>query len=139
MHREAWDLPPDLDERLWEWGYFFRDRKRLEQCRSIEHRFQPHSEDFAAEGWGDEEAAPSVQPARSYRLPRAIETHDVIQQLDRKYKWVLTYGYCYPSLPRFVVLRALKKFTGSRLTWKSYLETLDIGRMRVYAMLSSAI
>jgi hypothetical protein len=133
------DLPPDLEERLWEWAWAFRDIKRSEKCRSIEHRFRATSEDFAAEGWGDTEAAPRVQPARSYSLRRAIETHEVIQQLDKKYKWALTYGYCYPSLPRGIVLRCLKKFTGSRLTWKTYLEILDIGRIRVYAMLSSVI
>jgi hypothetical protein len=132
---KPYDLPHDLEERLWEWAYFFKDRKRLERCRSIEHRFQAHSEDFAAEGWGDMETAPSVAPARSYRLPRAIQTHDVIQTLDRKYKWALTYGYCFPSLPKFVVLRSLKKFTGHRMTWNAYLEILDIGRMRVYSLL----
>jgi hypothetical protein len=124
-----------LDERLWEWAYYFKDRQRLERCKSIEHRFQATSDDFAKEGWGDSEAAPSVRPARSYAARRAIQTHEVIQQLDKLYKWVLTYGYCYPSLPRFVVLRAIKRFTGRRLTWGSYLDTLDIGRMRVYSML----
>lgn len=129
----ACDLPTDLDERLWEWAYFFKDRKRLEACKSIEHRYRRSSDDADPEGWGEVEAAPKTQPARSYRLLRALETHEIVQALDRKYKWALTYGYCYPSLPRFVVLRALKRFTGSRMTWKAYLETLDIGRMRVYA------
>ena len=132
---KAWDLPPDLDERLWEWAHHFRDRKSLERCKSIEHRFKATSDDFAAEGWGDTDAAPRVAPARSYSLRRALETHEVIQQMDRLYKWVLTYGYCYPGLPRFIVLKALRKFTGRRLTWDAYLDTLDIGRMRVYSLL----
>lgn len=133
---KPWDLPADLDERLWEWAHHFRDRQRLERCKSIEHRFQATSDDFAAEGWGDTESAPSVAPARSYSLRRALETHEVIQQMDKLYKWVLTYGYCYPGLPRFVVLKAIRRFTGRRLTWGAYLDTLDIGRMRVYSLLS---
>ena len=132
---KPYDLPADVDERLWEWAHHFRDRKTLERCKSIEHRFQATSDDFAKEGWGDTETAPSVAPGRSYSLRRALETHDVIQQLDRIYKWALTYGYCYPGLPRFVVLKALRKFTGRRLTWAAYLDTLDIGRMRVYSQL----
>lgn len=129
------DLPTDVDERLWEWAYFFRDRKRLETCRSIENRFRATSEDFAAEGWGDTEAAPKINPGKSYRLPRAVETHEAILKLDVIYRWVLTYGFCYPSLPRFVVLRAVKRFTGRRLSWNAYLDALDIGRVRVYSML----
>ena len=133
---KAYDLPPDLDERLWEWAHFFRDRKRLESCRSIEHRFRATSDDFAKEGWGDTEAAPSVQPARSWRLPRALEVHEVIQTLERKYKWALTYGYCYPSLPRYLTLRLMKKYTQTHLTWTKYLDLVDIGRIRVYALLA---
>ena len=126
----------DVDERLREWGYFFRDHKFREHCRSIEHRFRAQSEDFAREGWGDDEAAPSVSVARSYSLRQALDTHEAIQQLDRIYKWALTYGYCYPSLPKFVVLRCMKKFTGRRLSWAGFGDLLDIGRMRVYTTIS---
>jgi hypothetical protein len=129
------DLPADVDERLNEWAYYFRDRQRLERCKSIEHRFQATSDDFAKEGWGDTESAPQVRPERSYALLRAIQTHEAIQKLDRKYRWIITYGYCYPGLPRFVVLKALRKFTGIRFTWNAYLDNLEIGRMRIYAML----
>lgn len=126
---------PDLeftDELLREWATFFRDRRRLEHCRSIEHRFRARSEDFASEGWGDMDAAPSVRPARSYSSLRASETQDAIQQLDRVYRWALTYGYCYPHLPRFVVLRCMRKFTGRRLNWQAYIEALDIARFRLH-------
>lgn len=135
LSMKPWDLPSDVDERLWEWAFFFRDRKKLETCRSIEKRYRATSEDFAAEGWGDTETAPSVRPARNLVLLRALETHEVIQGLDRKYKWALTYGYCYPSLPRYLTLRLMKKYTGRYLTWKTYLETMDIARMRVYSLL----
>ena len=135
MIREEIRVPEEVDERLREWAYFFRDRKRLERCQSIEHRYKPHSDDYAAEGWGDMETAPSVSPARSYRLLRAIETHEVINQLDKKYKWALTYGYCFPSMEKYRVTRMMKKYTGLRITWNAYLEILDIGRMRVYALL----
>lgn len=126
---------PDLeqtDDRLREWAYHFRDRKKLEHCRSIEHRFRAQSEDFAREGWGDMEAAPSVRLGRSYSVLRAIETHEAIQELDRIYRWALTYSYCYPSLPRFVVLRCMRKFTGRRLNWRGYEEALDIARFRLH-------
>lgn len=126
------------DERLWEWAYFFRDRRRLEHCRSIEHRFRATSEDFGPDGWGDEDAAPRTKPARSYRLLRALETDDAIRSLDRIYKWALTYAYCYPGLPKYVVLRCMKKYTGRRLNWQSYLEALDIGRVRVHSATSCA-
>ena len=128
------DVVHDVDERLWEWAYFFKDRKRLQSCKSIEHRYRRQSGDADPEGWG-EPVSPKTQPARSYRLLRALETHEVIQGLERKYKWALTYGYCYPSLPRYLILRLVKKYTSHRLTWKSYLETLDVGRMRVYFLL----
>jgi hypothetical protein len=37
-------------------------------------------------------------------------------------------------LPKYVVLRLVKKYTGHRLNWKAYLELLDIGRMRVWTL-----
>lgn len=120
------------DERLREWAFFFRDRKKLERCKSIEHRFRAQSEDFAAEGWGDMDAAPSVKPGRSYSVLRAEETEDSIRRLDRIYRWAITYAYCYPGLPRFVVLRCMRKFTGRRLSWQAYLDALDIGRFRLH-------
>lgn len=135
MKREEISVPDIVDERLWEWAWAFKDRKRWERCRSIEHRFQATSDDFAAEGWGDTESAPQSRPERLYSLRRAIETHELIQQLDRKYRWAITYGYCYPSLPKYVVTRLMKKYTGTRMSWNAFLEILDIGRMRVYALL----
>jgi hypothetical protein len=122
----------DTDQRLREWGWFYRDRKSLNHCRSIEHRFRATSEDAAVEGWGDMDAAPSVNPGRSYSVLRANQTHDAILELDRIYRWALTYAYCYPSLPRFIVLRCMRKFTGRRLNWRSYTEALEIGRFRLY-------
>lgn len=126
------------DERLREWGYFFRDRRRLETCRSIENRFRATSEDFNCEGWGDMDSAPSVRPARPYQLLRALETHEAVMGQQVIYRWVITYAYAYPNLPRFVVLRCIKKFTGRRLTWRSYLDALDIAMCRVHTTLSSA-
>lgn len=131
---------PDLalvDDRLREWAWYFRDRKQLNHCKSIEHRFQAHSDDFAAEGWGDMESAPKAQPSRSYQVLRALETHEVIGHLPLVNKWAITYGFCYPYLPKFVVLRAMKKFTGRRIAWKAFIEALDIGRFRVYTSIFS--
>jgi hypothetical protein len=124
------------DERLREWAHFFRDRRRLERCKSIEHRFRAQSEDFAVEGWGDMDATPSVRPARSYSVLRAVQTQESIDALDRIYKWALTYAYCYPSLPRFVVLRCMRKFTGRRLNWGKYEEVCEIARIRLHTTAS---
>lgn len=126
---------PDLDlvdELLREWGYFFRDRRRLEHCRSIEHRFRATSDDFGADGWGDMESAPRNAPRASYALQRALETHEAVQQLAPLNKWAITYNFAYPSLPKFIVLRSMKKWTGRRLNWQGFLEALDIGRFRVH-------
>jgi hypothetical protein len=128
-------IPDEIDERLREWAHFFRDRQRLETCRSAERHYKAHSDDFAAEGWGDMETAPRTQPARSYGLQRALQTDDEIRKLDVKYRWALTFGFCYPSLPRFVVLRLMKKWTGAKVTWNQYLESVDIARFRLYAAL----
>jgi hypothetical protein len=124
------------DERLREWAWCFRDRRQLERCRSIESRYKATSEDFAAEGWGDMDAAPSVRPGTSYSILRAVETQEALQQLDRIYRWALTYAFCYPHLPRFVVLRCMKKFTGRRLSWSKYLEVCEIGRIRLHTTAS---
>lgn len=125
-----------VDERLREWGWYFRDRRNKGRCLSMESRFKPHSEDFSAEGWGDMESAPSVRSGASYRVLRALETHEAVQELDRIYKWSLTYAYCYPGLPKFVVLKAMRKFTGRRLNWTAYLTALDIARCRVHTAIS---
>lgn len=132
---------PDLylvDEALKEWGFFFRDRRRLEHCRSIEHRFRATSDDFGPSGWGDEEAAPKTSPARSWRILEALKTHDQVMALPKVNKWAITYAYCYPSLGTGLTLRMMKKWTGKRMNWKAYLEQLDIGRFRVYAALLGA-
>jgi hypothetical protein len=129
-------IPEEIDERLHEWAHFFRDRNRLESCKSIEHRYKPHSDDYAAEGWGDKESAPSAAPERSYRLLRALETHEAIGKVQVKYRWAITYAFCYPSLPRFVIIRLMKKWTGRRFTWKEFDEMVDVARYRISALLS---
>lgn len=125
----------EIDELLREWAFFFRDRRRLESCRSIEHRFRPHSEDYAKEGWGD---TPPPEKKPSYILTRALKTHEALMKLPKVQKWALTYSYCYPGLPRGLVLRVLKKWTGKPLTWKVYVEQVDIGRFRLYAWIKNS-
>jgi hypothetical protein len=125
----------EVDELLKEWAFFFRDRKRMEHCRSIEHRFQPHSEDYAKEGWGDMESSPKAKG--TYQLLRALQTHEALMKLPKIQKWALTYAYCYPGLARGLVLRVMKKWVGQRVTWRVYQEQIDIGRFRVYAWLKN--
>jgi hypothetical protein len=134
MRRDEIRVPEEVDERLREWAAYFKDRKRWDRCKSLEGLYQPHSEDYAKEGWGSNESAPT-QPRLPVNVLRAIQTQELIQQLDRKYRWAITYGYCYPSLPKHMVTRLMKKYTGVRMSWALFLETLDIGRMRVYALI----
>lgn len=125
----------EIDQLLREWAYFFRDRKRFERCKSIEHRFQAHSEDFAAEGWGDMEAVREQRPI--YVLLRAFRTHEALMRLPKIQKWALTYAYCYPGLQRVMVLRLMKKWAGVQVTHKLFQEQVEIGRFRVYAWLKN--
>lgn len=126
-------IPEEVDERLREWAFYFRDRKSFESCKSIEHRYKPHSDDYAVEGWGDVETSP-VPAKPAYQLLRALQTHEAIQKLQLVQRWAITYAFCYPSLPRFVVLRCMKKYVGRRLGWQAFMEQVDIGRMRLYAV-----
>jgi len=130
----AWELPSEVDERLREWAHFFRDRRRLDHCRSIEHRFRARSEDFAEEGWGDYEAV--LRQRSTYRLDRALETHEAVQRLERGPKWAITLWFCYASLEKWRTLSTLRKYTGRRLNWRAYEDLVDAGRMRVWAMLN---
>ena len=133
MRRDEIQLPPELDERLKEWARHFRDRRRLERCRSIEGRFNPHAPGSWDAGWGDPEAAPSYLPP--IVLPRVLRTHACVQSLQKPGKWAITLGFCYPGLQRYQVLKILKKYTGRRFTWKSYLNELEMARLRVWACL----
>lgn len=124
---------PEIDERLIEWAFYFRDRRRKESCRSIEHRYRPTSEDFAREGWGDPDAVRIVKP--NFILMRALQTHEAVMQLEKVQKWSITYTYCYPGLPRGMVLRVMKKWVGRPVSWKVFVEQVEIGKYRVAAII----
>lgn len=127
------DLPSDIDERLWEWACYFRDYRPTGRCASLEGRYQRHSDDLSEDVSEEAREAPKPPRPRNWVL-RALEIHEVIQTLDRKYRWALTYAYCYPSLQQYVVLRCMKKYTGRRLSWKDYWELVEIARMRVWTI-----
>lgn len=133
MKAERFHLPEECDERLREWASYFRDYRPAGRCGSLEGLYQRHSDDLGDEVSEEVREAPKRPRARNWVL-RAIQTHEVISQLDKQYKWALTYCYCYPSLPKFIVLRLMKKYTGRRLAWAKYLEVVDIARMRVWAL-----
>lgn len=130
-------IPEDVDERLWNWARYFRDRTNWGSCASAEKKFKAHSTDFAAEGWGEPVPPQQMPQVRSNAILEAAQTNDVVMQLNTLQKWSLTYFFCYPSLPRFVVLKALRKFSGRRLNWKQYLEQVDLGRLRVAACVTT--
>lgn len=123
---------PDIEERLREWAMHFKDRRRFERCRSIENRYtrMPGDDD----GYGDYEAAP--QRRMHINVLRAIETHEAVMQLSKIQKWSITYHYAYPNLPRQMVLRCMKKWVGIPVTWKAFVEQVEIGRYRVAAILA---
>ena len=126
---------PDLDwvdDRLNAWARYFKDRHRFESCKSIENRFRATSDVCAAEGWG-QPSPTQVPPVLDLRS--VLQTHEALQMLVRSQRWALTYGYCYPSLERWRVLKLMKKFTGQRFTWKGYLDEIAMGRMRIAAYL----
>lgn len=132
MRQNELKLPSELDERLREWAHYFKDRKRYSRCASIEGRFNPFAPGCWDEGWGDPGPPQAVPPEP--KLPRVLKTHACVMGLPSKaQRWAITFGYCYPSIDRHHVLRALKKYTGRRFTWKAYLDELDSGRMRVWA------
>jgi hypothetical protein len=124
----------DIDELLREWANFFRDRRRFEHCRSIEHRYQRKAGDADPDGWGDVEAAPKP-PRPNFILMRALETHEAVMQLPKVQKWSITYAYCYPSLPKGMVLRCMKKWVGRPVSWKVFIEQVEIGKYRIAAVL----
>ena len=130
MRRESL-VPPELDERLIEWARYFKDRHKFNRCASLEGRFSPYAPDAWDSGWG-EPGAP-VAPLPEILLPRVLRTHEAVQSLERAYKWVVTYGYCFPSLERWQVLKSLRKYTGRRYTWGAYLDALEIAKVRVWA------
>ena len=128
-------VPEECDERLKEWASFFKDRRRWLRCGSAEGRFRRFAGDPDPEGWGEPEIAPTApQRPRDWVL-RAIETNEVIMKLPIVQRWAITYAYAYPNLPRFVVLRCMKKFTKRSLNWREFLDQADLGRMRVWAFI----
>lgn len=132
-------LPEELDERLNEWARHFKDRKRFERAKSLEGRFVAASPGSWDEGWGSQDEIPVQRYAPPVDLRRALLTHAAVMELDRCQRWAVTYGYCYPHLERWQVLKFVKKYTGQRLSWKTYLEVLDTARLRVWSRLCSAM
>lgn len=138
MNRHLPDLE-EADELLREWAWYFRDRRSFDRCKSIESRYKRASEDGDPDGWGDMDSAPKTAPARSYSVLRAMKTQDVLINCTTLIqRWAITYSFAYPGLPRFVVLKCMRKWTGRRLNWQSYLDQLDIGRCRVHTTLFSS-
>ena|SRR5690242_1549974 len=127
--------PPELEERLMEWARYFRDRHKYSRCASLEGNFNPHAPGAWDSGWGDPGAPTAPLPAID--VQRAIRTNEAIVGLpERVYRWCITYHYCFPQLDRHVILKAMRKYSGRRLTWAKYTEALDIAKLRVWAALS---
>jgi hypothetical protein len=130
-------LPDELDERLKAWARYFKDRHKYERCKSLEGHFEAASPGSWDEGWGSQDEIPPQPVAPALDLHSVLATHAAVMELDKQHKWAVTYGYCYPGMERWRVLKFIRKYTGHRLTWKEYLETLDIARIRVWARVSN--
>jgi hypothetical protein len=128
--KRDFQIPSEMEDRLWAWARFFRDRHTLGKCGSAEGNYRLSSEDSEKEGWGTP-APPQIVPARSASVLEAIQTNEEIMKLPAVQKWSITYHYCYPSLPRFVVLKCMRKFSGERLTWLKFQEQVDLARIRL--------
>ena len=132
------DLDLDLvDERLRAWARYFKDRHIYSRAKSIEGRFNPFSKGAWDEGWGNQDEIPPAPIPPRLDLASVLETHTAIHELDKAGRWAITYGFCYPNLDRWLVLKLMRKYTGKRFTWKQYLAALDAGRFRVYVRLFS--
>ena len=130
---KPYELPDDIDEDLWLWASYFRDYRPTGRCGSLEGLYKRHSDDLSEEVSEEVREAPKPPRPRNWIL-RAIATHELIAQLDRKYKWALTYAYCYPSLPKYITLRLMKKYTGRQVSWKAFMDLVDIARMRIWTL-----
>ena len=131
-------VPRELEDLLIEWARWFKDRPNFAKCGSLEGNFDPHAKGAWDSGWGDPGAPTDVLPP--VNVLRAHRTNDAIvslgsDSLGRVYKWAITYHYCFPSLDRWRILKAIRKYSGRRLNWKEYGEALDIARVRVWTML----
>lgn len=127
----------EVEELLQEWAFFYRDRRRFESCRSIEHRFKAHSDDFAVEGVAVDSTPKEKERKPDYNMNRAHQTHEALMALPKIQKWAITYWYCYPWLKEGLVLRVMRKWVGQPVNRKVYREQLEIGRFRMYAWLKN--
>lgn len=117
-----------LEDRLIEWARYFRDRPRYSTCQSIESRFVVTQAERDANGWGD--VAPPIV-AKPVDVRSALQTHAAINLLPKSQKWAVTYGYCYPGLDKWRVLKLMRKYSGRRFTWRGYLDEVELGKMKV--------
>ena len=129
------DIPNDVDERLREWGSYFKDRRRYMRCGSAEGNYRRHADDPDPDGWGAVERPVPTKPKERNWVLRAIKTNELILNLPIVQRWCVTYAFAYPGLPKFVVLRCIKKFSGRQLSWSAFLDQVDMGRLRVWSQI----
>lgn len=130
MNRQP-DVDWWVDERLRAWSRYFKDRRTYSRCHSIEGRFDAFAKGCWDEGWGSQDEIPPASVPPILDLPSVLQTHAAVGLLVRPQKWSVTLNYCYPTLSRWQVLKIMKKYTGRRFSWRSYLNELDIARLRV--------
>jgi hypothetical protein len=127
-------IPPDAEQRLKEWGEYFRDRRSHTVIGSAEGRYKRRAGDPDVYGWGETSVVQEAPKERNWIL-RAQQTNDVVMKQQLIYRWALTYAFVFPYLPRFVMLKCMRKFTGRRLSWNEFNQVVEIGKTRVYSAL----
>lgn len=133
---------PETEERLRLWGSYYRDRYRWNKTLSIEGNFQPGSDDYIREGWGDPEKAPNPPPKKRNWILDAHAVQDAVTRISRiedgrLLAWALTYHYAYPFLPKGLVLRVMRKHNGGRrMNWQTFELWVERGVYRVAALLA---
>lgn len=132
MRPQEIQLPDELDERLREWARAFKDRHRWGKCGSLEGQFNRFMPGVREESWGPPEPPGAILPP--LMMPRVLRTHECVMSLpSRSQRWVITFRYCYPGMARHQVLKAMRKYTGKRFSWKEQENELEMAKMRVWA------
>lgn len=129
----AYELPNEFEQRLREWGGYFRDKRARMRCGSAEGMYRPRAGD-----WGDDEDIPKTLLIRDeLTMGRVLETHEAIQVESKEPKWALTLAYCHRHLDKGRLLGVLRKMTGRRFGWYGYLDLLDAAKVRVHCRLQA--
>lgn len=93
----------DLKDILKNWGRWARDKRHLNHCASLEHRYR------SPQTWWPED------PKTECDILQAIAVQKVIARLGHDPAWALTFAYCYPGFDRWKAARHCGVYRPERL------------------------